>query len=73
MKRGSRATTAIAAALAVVLFAAGGAPSGAAAPGATKPVIVAAENFYPPYGAAEADAAMNDTIYPGNARGSRRA
>ena len=46
MKRGSRATTAIAAALAVVLFAAGGAPSGAAAPGATKPVIVAAENFY---------------------------
>ena len=31
------------------------------------------QNFYPPYGAAEADAAMNDTIYPGNARGSRRA
>ena len=31
------------------------------------------QNLYPPYGAAEADAAMNDTIYPGNARGSRRA
>ena len=27
------------------------------------------QNFYPPYGAAEADAAMNDTIYPGNAQG----
>jgi len=27
------------------------------------------QNFYPPYGAAEADAPMNDTIYPGNAQG----
>jgi len=27
------------------------------------------QNFYPPYGAAEADAALNDTIYPGNAQG----
>jgi len=27
------------------------------------------QNFYPPYGSAEADAAMNDTIYPGNAQG----
>jgi hypothetical protein len=26
-------------------------------------------NFYPPYGAAEADIAMNDSIYPGNAQG----
>jgi hypothetical protein len=26
-------------------------------------------NFYPPYGAAEADIAMNDTLYPGNAQG----
>jgi len=27
------------------------------------------QNFYPPYGAAEADAVENDTIYPGNAQG----
>jgi hypothetical protein len=27
------------------------------------------QNFYPPYGAAEADIAMNDTLYPGNAQG----
>jgi hypothetical protein len=26
-------------------------------------------NFYPPYGAAEADIAMNDSLYPGNAQG----
>ncbi len=26
-------------------------------------------NFYPPYGAAEADISLNDTLYPGNAQG----